>query len=51
MNQDYQFHQKFNNIGKGAFKYYVRAFEGLGGLSKNADTAGALQEVGSKPNN
>ena len=31
---------------KGAFKYYVSTFEGVGGLSQNADTADALEGGG-----
>ena len=31
---------------KGAFKYYVSRFGGMGGLSQNADTADALEGSG-----
>ena len=36
----------FQVLHKGAFRYYVSAFGGVGGLSRNADTADAGEGVG-----
>ena len=35
-----------NSLGKGAFKYYISAFGGEGGLRQNADIADALEGGG-----
>ena len=37
---------KIKLFNKGAFKYYVSTFGGVGGLIKNADTADAGEGVG-----